>query len=66
MPKLVSLSNLLLTALDLLLDALRFIGLSLRPHCALAAENCKQMALYLERKVKHPSARPRRTLSASA
>jgi putative transposase len=55
MPKLVSLSNLLMTALDLLLDVLRFIGLSLRPHCALAAENLflrKQMALYLERKVK--------------
>lgn len=60
MPKLVSLSNLLLTALDLLLDALRFIRLSLRPHCALAAENLflrKQMALYLERKVKPRLAR---------
>lgn len=52
MPKLDSLSDLLL---HLLLDALRFIRLSLRPHCALAAENLflrKQLALYLERKVK--------------
>src|SRR5260370_7883658 len=60
MPKLVSLSNVLLTALDLLLDALRFIRLSLRPHCALADENLflrKQMALYLERKVKPRLAR---------
>jgi hypothetical protein len=36
MPKLSSLSNLLL---NLLPDALRFIRLSLRSHCALAAEN---------------------------
>ena len=60
MPKLDSLSNLRLTALDLLLDALRFIRLSLRPHCALAAENLflrKQLALYLERKVKPRRAR---------
>ena len=52
MTKLDSLSNLLLR---LLLDGLRFIRLSLRPHCALAAENLflrKQLALYLERKVK--------------
>ncbi len=52
MPKLDSLSDLLL---HLLLDALRFIRLSLRPHCALAAENLflrKQLALFLERKVK--------------
>jgi putative transposase len=52
MPKLDSLSDLLL---HLLLDALRFIRLSLRRHCALAAENLflrKQLALYLERKVK--------------
>ena len=52
MPKLDSLSDLLL---QLLLDALRFIRLSLRPHCALAAENLflrKQLALFLERKVK--------------
>src|ERR1700740_836667 len=52
MPKLDPLSDLLL---HLLLDALRFIRLSLRPHCALAAENLflrKQLALYLERKVK--------------
>ena len=60
MPKLDSLSNLRLTAVDLLLDALRFIRLSLRPHCALAAENLflrKQLALYLERKVKPRRAR---------
>lgn len=52
MPKLDSLTDLLL---HLLLDALRLIRLSLRPHCALAAENLflrKQLALYLERKVK--------------
>jgi len=60
MPRLDSLSNLLLAALDLLLDALRFIRLSLRPHCALAAENLllrKQLALYLERQVKPRRAR---------
>ncbi len=60
MPKVDSLSNLPLTALDLLLDALRFIRLRLRPHCALAAENLflgKQLALYLERKVKPPRAK---------
>lgn len=54
MPKLDSLSHLLLTTFNLLLDALRFIGLCLRPHCAVAAENLflrKQLALYLERKV---------------
>lgn len=45
---------------DLLLDALRFIRLSLRPHCAVAAENLflrKQLALYLERQVKPRRAR---------
>ena len=55
MPKLDSLSNVLLTMFDLLLDTLRFIRVSLRPRCALAAENLflrKQLALYLERKVK--------------
>jgi hypothetical protein len=64
MPQLDSLYNLLLTALDLLLDALRFIWLSLRPHCSLAAENLflrKQLALYLERKVK-----PRRASEVAA
>jgi predicted signal transduction protein with EAL and GGDEF domain len=63
MPKLDSLSNLLLTTFNLLLDALRFIGLCLRPHCAVAAENLflrKQLALYLERKVK-----PRRASDAT-
>ena len=52
MPTLDSLSDLLL---HLLLDAMKFIRLSLRPHCALAAENLflrKQLALYLERKMK--------------
>jgi hypothetical protein len=39
MPKPDSLSKLLLTTFDLLLDALRFIRVSLRPRCALAAEN---------------------------
>src|SRR5260370_17985646 len=60
MPKLVSLSNVLLSALDLLLDAVRFMRLSVRAHCALAAENLflrKQMAVYLERKVKPRLAR---------
>jgi len=60
MPKLDSLFNLWLTALDLLLNALRIIRLSLRPHCALAAENLflrKQLALYLDRKVKPRRAR---------
>jgi hypothetical protein len=39
MPKLDFLLKLLLTTFDLLLDALRFIRLSLRPNSALAAEN---------------------------
>ena len=55
MPKLNSLSNLVLTTLDLLLDALRFIKLILRPRSALVAENLflrKQLALCLERQVK--------------
>jgi putative transposase len=63
MPKLDSLSNLLLRLLDLSLDALRFIGLTLRPHRALAAENLflrKQLALNLERQVK-----PRRASDAT-
>jgi putative transposase len=63
MPKLDFLLNLLLTTFDLLLDALRFIRLSLRPNSALAAENLflrKQLALYLERKVK-----PRRASDAT-
>jgi hypothetical protein len=38
MPKLDSLSNVLLTRFDLWLDALRFIRVSLRPRCALAAK----------------------------
>ena len=60
MPNLDSLPNLLLTMFDLLLDVLRFIGLSLRPNWALVAENPfvrKQLALYLERKVKSRRAR---------
>ena len=55
MLKLNSLSALPLNTLCLLLDALRFIKLSLRPRSALAAENLflrKQLALYLERKAK--------------
>lgn len=54
MPKIDCLSNLPLAIFDLSLDALRFIRLSLRPHCTLAAENVflrKQLALYLERQV---------------
>jgi putative transposase len=65
MPKSNPLSNRLLTIFDLLLDALKFIRLSLQPQCTLAAENLflrKQSALYLERKVQprrpKPSARP--------
>ena len=49
------LSKRLLTTFDLLLDALKFIRLSLQPRCTLAAENLfvrKQLALYLERKVR--------------
>ena len=49
--------------IDLLLDALRFIGLSLRPNRALAVECLflrKQLALYLERQVK-----PRRASDAT-
>ena len=55
MPKLDSLPNVLVTLFDLGLDALSFIRTSLRPQCALVAENLflrKQLALYLERKVK--------------
>jgi hypothetical protein len=60
MPKLDSLCNALLTILDLLLEVLRFIRVSLRPRCALAAENLflhKVLARYLERKVKPRRAR---------
>ncbi len=60
MPKLHSLSNVLLTIFILWLDALRFIRLSLQPRCALAAENLflrRQLALYLERQVKPRRAR---------
>src|SRR5215469_13700527 len=55
MPKLNCLHHLLLTTFDLWRDVLRFIRLSLQPNWALAAENLflrKQLALYLERKVK--------------
>ena len=54
MPTFDRLSNLLPTIFDLLLDALRFIRLCLRPGCVLAAENLflrKQLALFGERKV---------------
>jgi hypothetical protein len=63
MPKLRSLSELLLTIFHLLLDSLRLIGASLQPRCRLAAENLflrKQLALYLERQVK-----PRRAKAAA-
>ncbi|MGA3324410.1 MAG: hypothetical protein ABSF45_08045 [Terriglobia bacterium] len=63
MPKLDSLSNLLGTLFDLLRDALRLIGVSLRQQCALAAENLflrKQLALYMERNLK-----PRRATAAT-
>jgi hypothetical protein len=63
MPKLDSLRNVLLTMFDSWLDALRFIGTSLRLRCALVVENLflrKQLALYLERKVK-----PRRARTAT-
>src|SRR5215467_13198564 len=54
MPKLNCLSHVAVTALDLLLDALRFVRLSLQPRSALAAENLfvrKQLALYLDQHV---------------
>ena len=60
MPKLHSLSNMLQTVSDLLLDALRFARGILQPRAALAAENLflrKQLALYLERQVKPQRAR---------
>ncbi len=63
MPKLDSLSELLLTTFDLVLDVLGFIRLSLRRWSALAAENLflrKQLALYLERNLK-----PRRAKTAT-
>jgi putative transposase len=63
MPNLNSLANMLLSTFALLLDALRFIRLSLRLRYALAAENLflrKQLALYLERQVK-----PRRAKDAT-
>jgi len=63
MPKLDFLCNVLLIVFDLLLGTLRFIRVSLRPRCALAAENLflrKPLALYLERKVK-----PRRADAAA-
>ena len=55
MRKLDSLSNLLGTLFDLMLDALRLVRVSLRSRCALAAENLflrKQLALYVERNLK--------------
>ncbi len=60
MPKLDSLSNLLQATLDLFLDAVRFIRLTLQRNRALAAENLflrKQLALYLERQLKLRRAR---------
>jgi hypothetical protein len=61
MPQIDSLSNVLLTMFDLLLDALRFVKACLRARCALAGENLflrEQLALYLERKVKPRQAKP--------
>ena len=55
MRELDSLSNLLGTLFDLMLDALRLVRVSLRSRCALAAENLflrKQLALYVERNLK--------------
>jgi len=55
MLKIDFLANILLIVLGLLRDTLRFIRAGLRSRCALAAENLflrKQLALYLERKVK--------------
>ena len=46
--------NVQLTIFDLCVDALRFVRISLRPRCALAAENLflrEQLGLYVERKV---------------
>ena len=63
MPKVDRLFSLLLTVFDLLLDAWRFIRLSLQLRCTLAAENLflrKQLALYLERQVE-----PRRPRAAA-
>src|SRR5215469_11385065 len=61
MPKVDRLFRLLLTIFDLLLDAFRFVRLSLQPRCTLAAENLflrKQMALYLERQVQPRRPKP--------
>ena len=55
--------SLQLTIFGLLLDAFRFVRLSLQPRCTLAAENLflrKQLALYLERQVE-----PRRPRAAA-
>src|SRR5215468_9145885 len=62
MPKVDCLFRPLPTIFDLLLDALRFIRLSLQPRGTLAAENLflrKKLALYLERQVQ-----PRRPRAA--
>jgi len=63
MPKAARLFSLLVTIFDLLLDAFRFIRLSLQPRGSLAAENLflrKQLALHLERQVE-----PRRPRAAA-
>ena len=67
MPKVDRLFNLLRTVSDLLLDALRFILVSLQPRYTLAAENLflrKQLALYLERRIepRRPGAAAKLTL----
>jgi putative transposase len=61
MPKLVSLSNLSVTVVDLSLDALKFTQVNLRPRGALAADNLfplrKHWALYLESKPRRRGAK---------
>jgi len=47
--------------IKLLADVVILLGLSVRPHCALAAENLflrEQLAIYKERKVKPPRLDP--------
>ena len=67
MPKVDRLLSLLPTVLNLMLDAWRFIRLSLQPRCTLAAEILflrKQLALYLERRIepRRPGAAAKLTL----
>src|SRR5262245_20902681 len=51
------------TVFELVVDVLQFVGLALRSHARLTAENlflCKQLAMYLEREAK-----PRRASNAT-